>query len=120
MASIEVRDGRIDIHLSISEEVLALHGALHIPLRHVIGVSAEPVPPAAWRGVRIGTNVPGVVVAGTFYTAEGAVFYDMRHGDRCVTIELADDRFKRVVVELEPGQDPQAVVAEIEAQRRAQ
>jgi len=120
VARIEVRDDQIDIRLSLAEEVLALHGTLHIPLRHVMGVSAEPVPPAAWRGMRIGTNVPGVVVAGTFFTAEGAVFYDMRHGDRCVTIELAGERYKRVVVEVDPGQDPQVVASEIEAKRQAQ
>lgn len=115
MAHVEVADGEVRIHLSVVEEVLALHGALHIPLRHITAVSAEPVPQAFWRGVRMGANIPGVLVAGTFLTGEGAIFYDIRHGDRCLTLELAGETYRRVVVELGPEQDPAELAGEITA-----
>lgn len=120
MARIEVADGEVRIHLSVVEEVLSLHGALHIPLRHIVGVSADPVPKALWRGVRIGANIPGVLVAGTFLTGDGAIFYDIRQGDRCLTLELAGETYKRVVVEVGPEQDPADLARAITAAQAGQ
>jgi hypothetical protein len=113
MARLEVRGDEVEIHLSVVEEVLALHGSLRIPLQHVTGAVAGPVPPALWRGFRIGANIPGVLVAGTFLTGDGAVFYDMRRGERCVTLQLSGERYTSVVIELDADQDPEAVVREI-------
>ena len=119
MAVVTVEGPEVQIRLRLVEEVLALHGSLHIPLRHIVGVSAAPVPPALWRGFRIGANIPGALVAGTFLTPEGAVFYDIRAGERCVSLDLAGEGYRRVVVELDPGQEPERVAAEIEAARGA-
>ena len=105
MARIEVGDGELQIHLSVVEEVLSLHGTLHIPLQHITNVSTDPVPPALWRGFRIGANIPGVLVAGTFLTGDGAVFYDIRQGEHCLTLDLAGESYRRVVVEVAPEQD---------------
>lgn len=120
MAHVAIQGERVEIRLSLVEEVLSLHGALHVPLRHVRGVSADPVPAAWWRGVKIGTQLPGVVVAGTFLTGEGAIFYDFRDARRCVTLELRDERYRRVVVQVDPPQEPAQVKAELDAALAAQ
>ena len=39
-------------------------------------VTSDPVSPARCRGFRIGTNVPGIKVGGTFFIEDGVVFYD--------------------------------------------
>jgi hypothetical protein len=119
MAVVTVDSQEVRVRLSVVEEVLALHGSLHIPLRHVVRVSAAPVPPALWRGFRVGANIPGVLVAGTFLTPEGDVFYDIRGGERCLTLELAGEGYRRVVVEVDADHDPEEIAAQIEAARRA-
>lgn len=120
VALIVVGEDAIEIRLTVVEEVLALHGTLRVPLAHIRSVSTEPVPPALWRGVKLGTNLPGLMVAATFVTEEGVVFYDIRHGERCVTLELADDRYKRIVIELDAAHDPADVASAITAAKAAE
>jgi hypothetical protein len=106
MARIDCDGKRIDIRLSPLDEVLSLHGSLHIPLTHVRSARHEPVPEEWFRGLRIGTNLPGVKVAGTFLTDDGMIFYDFHNPARCLVLELSHEHYRRVIVEVDKDQDP--------------
>ncbi|MBV8281921.1 MAG: hypothetical protein JO347_07650, partial [Candidatus Eremiobacteraeota bacterium] len=47
-------------------------------------------------------------VAGTYYDGKGCVFWDVHHAENAIEITLRDERFSRLVVEVE---DPAAAVA---------
>lgn len=113
MAHIELGADRVGVQMSPLDEVLALHGSLHIPYSHVRSVVFEPVLAAWCRGIRIGTNVPGVKVAGTFFTDEGAIFYDFPAPNRCLTFELDHEHYRRVVVQVDEDKSPAALATEI-------
>jgi hypothetical protein len=115
MARVVLTDHDVTVHLSPLDEVLSLHGSLRIPYTHVAAAAADPVPPDWYRGFKIGTNIPGLKVAGTFVTGEGAIFYDFHDGGRCLTLELRHERYRRVVVEVDRDQDHAALAAEIRA-----
>lgn len=115
MAHIELEPDGIAVRMSPLDEILALHGSLHIPYSHIRAAAHEPVPEAWWRGIRIGTNVPGLKVAGTFFTDEGAIFYDFHDPNRCLTVELDHDRYRRVVVQVDKDQDPAVLATGITA-----
>lgn len=68
-----------------------------------------------YRGVRIGTNAPGIKVAGTFFAGDGMVFYDFHDPRRCLTFELAHQHYRRVVVQVDTDQDPSALAKAIMA-----
>ena len=113
MARIELESSRVNIVLNPLDEVLALHGALRIPYSHIKSVKHVPVPPEWFRGFRIGTNVPGIKVAGTFFTDEGTIFYDFHDPEHCLTFELAHEKYKRVVVEVNRDQEPTRLAVQI-------
>lgn len=115
MAHVELEAQRVSVHMNPLDEILSLHGTLHIPYSHIQSVNTEPVPQAWSRGIRFGTKVPGVKVAGTFITGEGMVFYDFHDPMRCLTFELAHQHYKRVVVQVDADQDPKTLVAQISA-----
>ena len=54
-----------------------------------------------------GTTVPGVITAGTFYQDGKRVFWDVHHPEKTIVIDLRDERFNQLVVEVA---DPQAAV----------
>lgn len=95
------------------DEVLALHGSLHIPYSHIRSVRHEPVPEALFRGIPIGTNVPGVKVAGSFFTAEGVMFYDFHDPYRRLAFDLDHETYKKAVLEVDRNQDPATPAARI-------
>lgn len=113
MARIELEPNRVSVHLNPLDEILALHGSLHIPYSHIRSVAFEQVPSIWYRGFRLGTDLPGVKVAGSFYNGDGVVFYDFHDPSRCLTFELDHETYKRVVVQVDKDQDPKDLMNRI-------
>jgi hypothetical protein len=72
--------------------------------------ASSPIPPclSEHAGIKApGARIPGVIQAGTFYKDGAKVFWDVHHGDHAVVIDLADQSYDRLVVEVT---DPDATV----------
>ncbi|MGH7747958.1 MAG: hypothetical protein ACREQ5_24835, partial [Candidatus Dormibacteria bacterium] len=61
-----------------------------------------------------GARIPGVITAGTFHQKGDRVFWDVHDPDRVVVVELADERYARLVVGVD---DPAAAVELIDRHR---
>lgn len=100
------------IHCDVEgwHKLWALRSQFEFPLAHVVSVRHDAEAARGWwHGVKMpGTNIPGILTAGTFYQHDGAVFYDIHDADRAVVFELDHEHFTRLVVEVE---DPAATVA---------
>jgi roadblock/LC7 domain-containing protein len=59
-----------------------------------------------------GTNIPGVLTAGTFYQDGKRVFWDGHNPENTVVIELRDERYNELIVEVA---DPQAAAELVKA-----
>jgi hypothetical protein len=93
-----------------SHKILALKSRLEIPIEHVAAVrraADERV-----KGIRLpGTHIPGLITAGTYYEAnEKPVFWDVCDQEKAIAIDLQDERFSTVVIEVA---DPEASIREI-------
>lgn len=65
------------------------------------------------KGIRSpGTHIPGVITAGTFYIDGERIFWDVHDPARAVVIELHDERYARLIVQVA---GPRATVTLIEA-----
>lgn len=65
------------------------------------------------QGIRMpGTNVPGVITAGTFYEDDKRVFWDVHHPEKTIVIDLHDERYSELIVEVA---DPDAAVKLIQS-----
>jgi hypothetical protein len=93
-----------------SHKLWALRSRLEIPLAHITEVHTDPSPKMGWfQGLKVlGTDIPNLFRAGTFYQDGGWVFWDVRHPDKTVVVELQDEQFQRLVIEVS---DPAATVA---------
>lgn len=102
------------LHLEVQglDKLWALKSALTIPLEHVRGARIDPEPVQDWwKGIRApGTYLPGVITAGTFYRHGKKVFWDVHDSDKAIVIELSDDQYDELIVEVD---DPEATVKEI-------
>jgi hypothetical protein len=59
-----------------------------------------------------GTSIPGVITAGTFYHHGNRVFWDVHHPQNTIVIELHDERYSELIVEVA---DPAAAVERVKA-----
>ena len=84
------------------DKLWALKSQLEIPVAHIQAVRADPEPARGWwHGLRLpGTQIPGLLTAGSFYQSDGFVFYDVHDPERTVVIDLDHEHYQRLVIEV--------------------
>ncbi len=96
------------------DKLWSLRSRLEIPLAHIVSVDSNHDQVGRWwHGVKlVGTGVPGVFAAGTFYYHGELVFWDVREPANTIIVSLDHERFKKLIVEVA---DPEATIAQIRA-----
>jgi hypothetical protein len=115
MADLSVIDGKLVLHVRGLDELWAFKGSLEIPLTHVADVRSDSeIAHTWWHGLRMtGTNVPGVITAGTFYQDGKRIFWDVHHPDKTIVIDLRNEKYQQLVVEVS---DPEAAVQSLKSE----
>ena len=115
MVEISISDDHLRLEVKGLDKLWAFKSQLDIPFQHIRDVWHDPEAASDWsHGIKVaGTNLPGVLTAGTFYQQDGrTVFWDVHNPDNAIVIELHDDRFDELVVEVT---DPLSAVDQITA-----
>jgi len=114
MVDLSIAEGKLTLDVRGADKLWAFKSTLEIPLEHVAGVRADPEVARGWyHGIRFpGTNLPGVITAGTFCQDGERVFWDVHHPENTIVIDLHDERFHQLIVEVA---DPQAAVSLIQS-----
>lgn len=114
MVDFSISDGKLVMHVHGADKLWSFKSSLEIPLAHVAEIRADPsVAQGWWHGLRMpGTSIPGVITAGTFYQDGKRVFWDVHHPEKTVILELKDERYNELIVEVA---DPNATVEMVKA-----
>ncbi len=109
MVELTITEGKLILNVRGADKLWALKSSLEVPLAHIAGVRADSeVARGWWHGIRMpGTNVPGVITAGTFYKDGKRVFWDVHHPEKTIVIDLHDENFNQLVVEVA---DPETAI----------
>ncbi|HLL44099.1 MAG TPA: hypothetical protein VK369_13215 [Segetibacter sp.] len=91
------------------DKLWSFKSSLEIPIAHITDVYADPNPAMGWfEGLKIiGTSIPNIFKAGTFYQEGEVVFWDVRNPQNTIVIELVHEQFNKLVIEVA---EPVAVV----------
>lgn len=117
MAQISVEGRDLVVEVEGMDKLWSLKSRLTIPLAHVRGATSDPGIVDEGQGLKLaGARIPGVIVAGTFRQDGERVFWDVHDKSKAVVIELQDDTYARLVVQVD---DPRSTVELVE-QARAQ
>jgi len=80
----------------------AFKSELRIPLSHVKQArknNDEITSAKGWKSP--GTYIPGIIIAGTYRSHGKKVFWDVVHKENAIIIDLQDDDYQQIVVEVE-------------------
>jgi hypothetical protein len=113
MVDIAIHDEILDVYIQGIDKILTLTNHLEIPMEHVRFVQKGTASSEEWwYGLREpGVRLPQHVMAGTFYQHGKRVFYDVRNPDRSIIIDLDDDQFDQLIVEVA---SPYTVITEVQ------
>jgi hypothetical protein len=109
MVKPEIKDGNLILHMEGMDKVWALKSELTIPLSHITGVRMDGEVVHEWfHGLKLpGSNIPGVLTAGTFYWDGKRVFWDIHRPTAALVISLDHESYNELVIEVE---DPSALI----------
>lgn len=114
MVAISVQGDTLVCDVEGMHKLWACKSRLEIPLEHVTGVQVRSEETQKWwHGWKVyGTDIPGVFAAGVFRANGKWVFWDVHHPENAIEIDLADDQYSSLLVEV---QDPVATAERIRA-----
>ncbi len=115
MTRIEISETDLIVYIEGWDRFFAFKNELRVPLTHVAGAEHADDEARGWfHGFRApGTEMPGVITAGTFYHLDGGrVFWDVHDANGAIAILLHDESYTKLIVEVA---DPVATIAAIEA-----
>jgi len=100
---ISIEDGLVNFDVEGIDKLWSFKSRLTIPLTHILSVKIDTEAATGWwHGLKlVGTQVPGVLTAGTFYENGGIVFYDVHDPEKTIVLELEHERYQRLIVEVE-------------------
>lgn len=103
MVDVTVAGGAAVFEIEGLDKLWSLKSRLEIPLAHIKGVRLDPeIARGWWHGMRtLGTQMPGVITAGTFHQHGRRVFWDVHDPDLTIVVELVDERYDELIVEVE-------------------
>jgi hypothetical protein len=100
---IKIDGGNLVFEIHGMDSFLALKRSVTVPLTHVTSVSTDK---ASWDTLKqirvVGSGLSGVVKDGTFLAPDGTVsFFEMHDPDKCITVNLKDDHYKKIVFQVD-------------------
>lgn len=112
MVEISIADGNAVFEVEGMDKLWSLKSQIQLPLSHITGAMIDREAARGWwHGIRMpGTQIPGVITAGTFYQHGRRVFYDVHDPDNTIIIQLNHEKYDHLVVEVA---NPETEVAKI-------
>jgi hypothetical protein len=114
MITVTILDDRARFEVNGLDKLWAFRSQLDIPLSHITSVEADPDQVGRWwHGWKLlGTDVPGLFAAGTFYYHGELVFWDVADPAKTIIVSLDHERYKKLILEVE---DPEEVASRLRA-----
>lgn len=114
MTTIEIADGKLRLTVKGFDAILALKKHLEVPLQHVeraeVGIAGE-MRERLRQSLRMpGTYLPGIVTAGSYLEHGRWMFWDVKGGDKAITLYVTHEKYDALVVDVE---NPEATVDKI-------
>jgi len=114
-AQIDIDESHLRVTLHGLDVVWTTRRRMILPLEHVTGAHLDPHihRHGPWLGAgRTDALLDYAVAAGSMVVHGRHEFWDVHHPDKAIEIDLVDEAYERLVLEVD---DPETVVAEVNA-----
>jgi len=80
----------------------AVKSQLSIPAENIVKAYRNNKDLSEYSGWRMpGTSIPNIIKAGSYVSKDGTIFCDFTNGENIIVAELADEHYKKLVIEVE-------------------
>jgi hypothetical protein len=101
MVTIEVQDNNYVFHMKGLHKIWALKSKITVPKNDVIKAYQDQEELHKFCGFRVGTYVPFVIIAGTYFLKGKKNFWDMTREKNTIIVELKNHYYSKLYIEVE-------------------
>ena len=101
MVSVTVNGDTFIFEIKGFHKIWALKSKIIVSKENIIRAYQNENEFTFWKGFRMpGTEIPGLIAAGTFYK-KGRNFWDVINTKKALVVELKDNYYKKLIIEVE-------------------
>ena len=109
MVTIEKLEGKFTFKIKGLHKLWSFKSEIIIPENHIIDAYPNEQNLNWMLALRLpGTHIPGLITAGTYIVKDGTIFCDVVNHSNSITIELENEHYKKLIIEVE---NPQSAIA---------
>lgn len=102
MIPISKNDNHFTFKVNGMHKLWAFKSELTIPFENIINAHQDTESVKGRKGWRLpGTSIPSIITAGTFYKDGNKIFWDVSNIENCIIVDLKDEEYKQLVIEVE-------------------
>ncbi len=100
--TVKIENDNLVFEIHGFDMILSIRRTISIPIGHVVSVSTDNVEWQPFQQLRVaGTSFPGVIKDGMFLSNEGLLFFEMHDPNKCITVSLNHEKFKKIIFEVQ-------------------
>lgn len=105
MPKVTITPATLRVQLTPAEALWGVHKSLEVPGKQVVG--AQVLGKGWWTslGLRIGTGLPGVMLAGTFIRKGDRAYVSWSRGQQVLQINLSGNKYSRVILGVDDAEE---------------
>ena len=107
MVTIELKGNQYIFSIRGLHQLWALRDKINVPKENIVKAYQDLDELHKFAGLRVGTHVPFIITAGTYYLKNKTNFWDMSREKNTIIVELQNHRFNKLYVEVK---DPEAAI----------
>ena len=122
MVDVTIDNASVLFEIKGLHQFWAMRKEIQIPFRNIRQMRPDPNPPMGWWGgglKLLGTDIPNRLKAGTFYEKGGLVFWDVQDPEHTLVVELRNEKWKKLVIEVESPLGAIKLINDAIARRRS-
>ena len=122
MVDVSIDNASVLFEIKGIHKVWAMRKEIKIPFRNIRQMRPDSNPPMGWWGAGLkllGTDIPNRLRAGTFYEGGGLVFWDVQNPTNTLVVELRNEKFKKLVIEVDSPAGAIKLINDAIARRRS-
>ncbi len=101
MVTLEIQDHHYVFHIKGMHKIWALRSKVIVPKENVVKAYQDQEELHKFCGFRVGTYVPFVIIAGTYYLKGKKNFWDMTREKNTIIVALKNHYYNKLYIEVE-------------------
>ena len=109
--TVKIENDNLIFEIHGVDMILAIRRTISIPISHVVSVSTDAVKWQPFQQLKVaGTSIPGVIKDGMFLSNDGLLFFEMHDPNKCITVSLNHEKFKKIIFEVQDKEHATKVI----------